>query len=71
MVQFYIDIWKRRSHILAPLTDLVGVGKKNLKWTEINQTAFEDIKKVMVQETILNYRNFNEVFEIHTALDLL
>ena len=70
MVQFYRDTWKRRSHILAPLTDLVGVGKKKLKWTEIHQKAFEDIKKVMTKETILNYPNFNEVFEINTdAID--
>ncbi len=70
MVQFYRDTWKRRSHILAPLTDLVKVGKKKLKWTEIHQKAFEDIKKVMTKETILNYPNFNEVFEINTdAID--
>ena len=43
----------------------MGVGKKELKWIEIHQKAFEDIKKVMAQET-LNYPNFNEVFEIHT-----
>ena len=51
---------------MAPLTDLVGVGKKKLKWTEVHQKAFEDIKKVMAKETILTYPNFNEVFEIHT-----
>ena len=66
MVQFYRDMWKRRSHILAPLTDLVGVGKKKLKWTEVHQKAFDDMKKVMAKETILTYPNFNEVFEIHT-----
>ena len=44
---------------MAPLTDLVGVGKKKLKWTEVHQKAFEDIKKVMAKETILTYPNFN------------
>ena len=29
LVQICRDMWKRRSHILAPSTDLVGVGKKN------------------------------------------
>ncbi len=24
MVQYYRDIWGKRSHLLAPLTDLVG-----------------------------------------------
>ena len=28
--------------------------------------AFEDIKKVMAKQTILNCPNFNEVFDIHT-----
>ena len=31
MVQYYRDLWKGRSHILAPLTDLVGKSKKKLK----------------------------------------
>ena len=36
MVQFYRDIWERRSNTLDPLTDLVGAGKKKLKWTEFS-----------------------------------
>ena len=59
-------MWKRRSHILAPLTDLVGKGKKKIEWKEIHQQAFEDIKKVMAKETILNYPKFGQPFEIHT-----
>ena len=31
MVQFCRDIWKQCSYILAPPTDLVGLGKKKLK----------------------------------------
>ena len=48
------------------MTDLVGVGKKKLKWTEVHQKAFEGVKKVMANETIVNYLNFNEVFEIQS-----
>ena len=66
MVQFYRDMWKRRSHILVPLTDLVGKGKKKIGWNEIHQQAFEDIKKVMAKEIILNYPKFGQPFEIHT-----
>ena len=66
MVQFYRDMWKRRSHILAPLTDLVGKGKKKIEWKATHQQAFEDIKKVMAKETILNYPKFGQPFEIHT-----
>ena len=59
-------MWQRRSHILAPLTDLVGEGKKKLAWTDSHQKAFNEIKAVMAKETILNYPDFNKVFEIHT-----
>ncbi len=58
MVQYHRDIWEKRSHLLAPLTDLVGecghtkVTKKNKTkkkpwyWSEVHQTAFEEIKKL-------------------------
>ena len=31
MIQYYRDLWKGRSHILAPLTYLVGKSRKKLK----------------------------------------
>ena len=66
MVQFYRDMWNRRSYILAPSTNLICIGKTKSKLTEVHQKAMEDIKKVTGKETILNYPNFNEIFEIHT-----
>ena len=39
MIQLYRDMWQRRSHILAPLTDLVGKGKKKIAWTDIHQKS--------------------------------
>ena len=66
MVQFYRDMWKQRSHILAPLTDLVGLGKKKIKWESKHQESFERIKKVLAKETILNYPKFDRPFDIHT-----
>ena len=56
MVQFYRDMWQRRSHILAPLTDLVGEGKKKLAWNDIHQKAFNEMKKVISKETSDDYR---------------
>ncbi len=58
MVQFYSDMWKHHSYIVAPLTDLVGKGKKMIE-------AFDDTKEVMAKETILNYPKFGQPFEIH------
>ena len=66
MVQFYRDMWKQRSHILAPLTDLVGLGKKKIKWEPNHQRSFDEIKKVLAKETILNYPKFDRPFDIHT-----
>jgi len=66
MVQFYRDMWKQRSHILAPLTDLVGLGKKKIKWESKHQESFDRIKKVLAKETILNYPRFDRPFDIHT-----
>ena len=39
MVQFYRNMWKQHSHILAPLTDLVGLGKNKIKWEPNHQRS--------------------------------
>jgi hypothetical protein len=58
-------MWKERSEILAPLTELTST-KKPWKWTNEQQNAFNTMKKIMVRETILAYPNFEIPFEIHT-----
>ena len=65
MVNYYQDMWMRRSHILAPLNAL-NKKKAKLKWTDVEQTAFDNIKRVMSKETLLHYPNFNQLFKIHT-----
>ena len=70
MVNYYCDMWKRRSHLLTPLTALTQKGHK-FKWTDLEQKAFDEIKRVLAQNTILTYPNFKLPFEIHTdASDL-
>ncbi len=52
MVQYYRDMWAKRSEMLAPLTDLVGecretkATKKNgpWRWESIHQQVFDNIK---------------------------
>ena len=78
MVQFYRDLWSKRSHILAPLTDLVGecghtkATKKNgtkkrpWYWDTVHQKAFDDIKRTLAKEVMLSYPDYSKKFEIYT-----
>ena len=44
MVNYYRDMWQKRSHILSPLTKLTGKGVP-WNWGSKEQQAFEEIKK--------------------------
>ena len=65
LINYYRDMWPRRVHILAPLTKLTS---KNVKfhWGEVEQNAFDEMKKIVGRETLLSYPNFDEEFVIHT-----
>ena len=83
MVQYYRDMWEKRSHLVAPLTDLVGecgqtkttkkkgTKKKTWYWNETHQESFDNIKKTLARETLLAYPNYSEVFEIYTEASTL
>ena len=78
MVQYYRDMWAKRSEMLAPLSDLVGeCGEmkttKNNKtkrnpwwWDPIHQKAFDNVKATIAKEVVLAYPDFSKVFEIYT-----
>jgi hypothetical protein len=73
MVNYYKDMWRHRSHLLAPLTDLTTnkdgtVGKKRgpFKWEKVHQEAFDKIKQVIADDVMLSFPDFNKPFEIHT-----
>ncbi len=78
MVQYYRDMWARRSEMLAPLTDLVGecgetkttrlnkTKKKPWRRNPIHQHGFEDVKSAIAKETVLAYPDFLKPFEIYT-----
>ena len=79
MVKYYRDLWEKRSHVLAPLSDLIGEhspkGKKNKKkqkstkkfvWTDEHEKAFLQMKKIVSREVMLAYPNFNKKFVIYT-----
>jgi hypothetical protein len=67
MINFYRDMWKARSGLLAPLTALVTSNKIPSKWADHeHQLAFTAIKRVIRQDTLLAYTDFNAPFHIHT-----
>jgi hypothetical protein len=65
MINYYRDMWKRRSHYSAPLTGLVSKTAKFVWGTE-QQQAFDRIKKVISRETLLVFPDFNKEFHIYT-----
>ena len=67
MVQYYRDLWPRRSHILEPFTAL-SAGKKGtkIKWTEELETAFKAVKNMVSKSAMLTYPDWSQPFDIHT-----
>ena len=65
MINFYHDMWQKRSELLAPLTVLTS---KNVKydWKDEHQKCFNAIKRVIGREVFLAYPDFDDPFEIHT-----
>ncbi len=78
MVQYYRDMWTKRSEMLASLTDLVEecgktkttkknkTKKKPLRWDPIHQQAFDNVKAASAKEVVLAYLDFLKSFEIYT-----
>jgi Reverse transcriptase (RNA-dependent DNA polymerase) len=55
MVNYYRDMWIRRSDLLAPLTALTST-KTRWAWTTAHQNAFNKIKDVLSQEGLLAFQ---------------
>ena len=65
MINYYKDMWIRQSEILAPLTKLCFKNNK-FDWSEEQTNAFNKIKQIICEETLLDYTYFSLPFEIHT-----
>ena len=67
MVQYYRDLWPRRSHILQPFT-AISSGKKGtkIKWTPELEDAFKQTKQMVCKETLLTYPDWTKPFGLHT-----
>ena len=63
-VTYYRNMWPRRSHLLAPLTQLTG--KSIFEWNDVCQKAFEERKAVMAADCIMAYPNHNLPYDLYT-----
>ena len=65
MVNFYRDLYPKRTETLAPLTALCGQNKKYY-WAAEHEMAFNKIKEQMSQETMLTYPQFDQPLVVYT-----
>ena len=64
LINYYRDMWWHHSDRLTPLTRLTST-KVPFKWTEVEQKAFENMKKIISRDVYLTYPDFNKYFDIH------
>ena len=64
MVTYYRDMWPKRSHILTPLTNLIG--KTTFQWTDACETAFKRMKALIAADALLVWPDHNLPFDIET-----
>ena len=58
-------MWGKGSHLQQPLTELTS-HKVKFKSTDLEQKAFDYIKRAVSQDILLAYPDFNRRFDIHT-----
>ena len=68
MVNFYRECWKKRAHVMAPLTALTKVPRKDFSkhWTDKATEAFKATKAMIAHDVLLTYPDPNKVFVIET-----
>ena len=65
VINYYHNMYPRRSHALAFLTRLTYL-KWKFKCTQVEQDPFNVIKPIVACKILFTYPDFNETFKIHT-----
>ena len=63
-MNFYRELWSKRAHYFAPIVALTKGKKENgpIVWTEEAIKNFEDIKKIIAEDAMLHYPDFEKEF---------
>ena len=64
MVNYYRDMWPRRTHTLAPLTAMTG--KAPFQWTPVHQKEFEQMKALISTDAILAYPDPTKPYDVQS-----
>ena len=66
MVQYYMDMHPRRSHVLAPLTEAASGPKvRKILWNEALESSFKEMKRMVYSETLLSYPGWILPLTVH------
>ena len=58
---YYRQFVKDYSKIAQPLTDLTHDGAEWV-WTNVHQQAFEELRRILVSDQVMNYPDFSKPF---------
>ena len=68
MVYYYRDMWPRRSHILAPLTEAdSGPKGKKIVWNDTSEISFKELKRMVSAKTLLSNPYWKLPLKFHTG----
>jgi hypothetical protein len=62
LINYYQDMWPRRSEVLAQLTHLTSKDVP-FQWTDIEQEAFDKMKAIVCHDVLLLYPGCNKPFQ--------
>ena len=67
-VNFYKPFWRRRAHIMNPLTSITGIPRKDFAkhWGQQQSDAFRQVKQLIAEQIMLSWPDLNKPFDIET-----
>ncbi len=65
LINYYKDMWPKRAHILAPLTELCS-SKNKFKWLNHHENSFQMMKRLISEDVLLRFPNHSKPFYIYT-----